>query len=95
MNLVGGWNQLISVIPSGLLTAATVIGVGIIIVFIAIWVWQGRRGGGVSMKSFPWMAIIFGGLLAGPQLIVPAILLLLQALLTIFITLLTWFAGLF
>lgn len=95
MNLVDGWNKLVSVIPGGLLAAMTVVGVAIIVIFVLKWVWDGRRGGGgTSMKTFPWMAVIFGAILAGPQLVVPALLSLLQALLIVGVTLFKWFAGL-
>lgn len=95
MNLVSGWNQLMSAIPSGLLTGATVIGVAMIAGFVLKWVYDSRKGGGTfSMKTFPWGGVLIGGALAGPQLIVPALLLIVGVLLTIIVALLTWFAGL-
>jgi len=94
MNFVSGWNQLIGKIPGGVLTVLTIIGVALIVIFVAKWIWGRRRGGGGGMSGFPWLAIIFGAILAGPTVTVPAILTILQALVNVVINLATWVGGL-
>lgn len=74
MNFVDSWNKALSFLPEGLLVTCGVIGVVLIVAFIGIWLWRGRSGGGVSAKSFPWMVVIIGGLLAAPKVVVPVLL---------------------
>jgi len=78
LDWVGGWNRLISAFPSGVLTALSVIGVAILVIAIIAWLWQRRKGGGGGMSGFPWIAVILAAALAGPQLVIPALIGVLQ-----------------
>lgn len=78
LNWVDGWNRLIAVVPSNVLTFMTVLGVVILVISVVIWLWQRRKGGGAGMQGFPWIAVVLAGALAGPQLVIPAIIGVLQ-----------------
>lgn len=94
MDFVGAWNRLFTAFPPGVLLASSVIGVAIVVLFLAIWAIKGRKGSGISMKDFPWTMTIIGAALMGPQILVPAVLLLLQAFVIIVVGLITWGTGL-
>lgn len=73
-----GWDSLLSAINSaapGLLTAAAVLGVALVIIAGITYLWNKRRGGSATQGSgaLIWVAII-GGVLAGPTILVPLIL---------------------
>lgn len=87
IDLVGGWSQLIGLVPAGVLTLATIAGVILIIVRVGGWAWKRARSGGSGMGGFPWWSLIIGGVLAGPQLFIPAILILFQAFAVIIVRL--------
>lgn len=89
MNLVGAWNTLWSQLTSGngIGNLLAVIGVAIIVFFVAKWLWDRRRGGG---GGFPVMPTVLGLVLAGPSFMFPVILTLLDALLNFFIGLIGW-----
>jgi hypothetical protein len=93
MNFVGGWNQFISIIPAGVQAVLAVIGVALIVWFVLVWVFKSVRGGGFSIKTFPWGAVVAGAILAGPMVTIPLILLIVQTIVTIAIAILTWLAG--
>lgn len=86
LNWVDGWNRLISVVPSNVLTFMTVLGVLILVLAVVIWLWQRRKGGGGGMQGFPWIAVVLAGALAGPQLVIPAIIGVLQFIVGFVIT---------
>ncbi|GAB6858078.1 hypothetical protein [Microbacterium xylanilyticum] len=92
MDLVGGWNRIWgNLVPQGLQIVMTVVGVGIIVIFIGLWLWQKRKAGvsGVA-TGFPGMATFFGCLLAGPNVILPVALLIIQGILGIVVAVLAW-----
>ena len=79
-------------------TGASVAVVGVIIVLAAVFgfLWQKRRaGGGAGISGFPWIAVILGGALAGPTIVVPALLAILQVLIVLAVSVFTWAAQLF
>jgi len=86
LNWVAGWNRLISVVPGNVLTFMTVLGVAILFISVVAWLWQRRKGGGAGMQGFPWIAVVLAGALAGPQLVIPAIIGVLQFIVGFFIT---------
>ncbi|MAL06910.1 MAG: hypothetical protein CMH36_08805 [Microbacterium sp.] len=93
MNFVDGFNKLVSNLPAGLLTVLSIIGIILILCSIGQWIWSKRRSqGGIS--GFPWWMLILGALLCGPTITGPAILTVLQALVSIILRLFSWFAQL-
>ncbi|TDP92405.1 hypothetical protein EDF62_1612 [Leucobacter luti] len=93
MDFTSGWNSLIGFAPAGLWNVLAVFGVIIIVAALANWFWKRRKGGGGGGGgggAFPWMAIGLGALLAGPKLVIPALLLIAQALVALAIKVLTW-----
>lgn len=86
LNWVDGWNRLIAVVPSNVLTFMTVLGVVILVIAIIGFFWQRRKGGGAGLQGFPWIAVILAGALAGPQLVIPAIIGVLQFIVGFVIT---------
>jgi len=92
MNLLSGWATLWGQVPAGWRILLAAGGVLIIIVSIAIWLYKKRKGNGAP-GGFPTVLVILGGLMAGPELIVPVILLVATALLTVLSAIVTWAAG--
>lgn len=92
VDFIGGWNSFLSFFPSGIWNILTVAGVLIALTGLAIWVWKKRKAGagGGGGGGFPWLYLIIGGTLAGPKIVVPAILLLAQVLLVLFVKVLEW-----
>ncbi|MBF4549334.1 hypothetical protein [Pseudoclavibacter sp. VKM Ac-2888] len=93
VGLVGGWNNLISLsggVGQGLLTFATVFGVGLIVWVIVSWLWK-RRSGGAG--GFPVMGLLAGLFFAALQILVPLVLAIVQGLLTLISSGLSWFAA--
>ena len=99
MDLVGGWNQLWGAITGGgnIGVVMAIIGVAIIVVSIVMWIIKKRGGGGAggAMGGFPWWPVIGGAVLAGPTLMIPLILNIVQAVIKIAIALFTMIVGLF
>lgn len=91
IDLLGGWNQIFSIVPAGVLVLMTIAGVVLILWRVGAWVWKKQRGGGAG--GFPWSSLLLGGFLAGPQLFGPALMILGQAFLGILARLLE-FVGL-
>lgn len=95
MNLTTGWNDFWNTLTggNGLGTVLAIVGVAIIVFFIAMYAWQKRRSGGGGGGGFPVMAVVLGLLLAGPALVMPVILSLLEALFQIVVNIIAVFAG--
>lgn len=92
LNLVQAWNTLWNQVTAwapGLGTFLAVLGLGIVVWFLAKWVWDKRRGGGIA--GFPIMTTIIGLILAGPAVVIPVILSIIQVLFTITVNLINWF----
>lgn len=93
MNLVSSWTTLwarLTAWAPNLGTILAIIGMIIIIVALIAWGWQKRRGQG---RGFPWWATAVGLILAGPTLVLPAILGVLQAFVAIAIDIFKWIAA--
>lgn len=86
LNWVAGWNKLVAVIPANVLTFLTVLGVIILVLSVVIWLWQRRKGGGAGMQGFPWIAVVLAAALAGPQVVIPALIGVLQFIVGFIIT---------
>lgn len=86
IDLKGPWNKFIAMIPGNVLTILAVVGIVILIVGIGMWIWKARRGGD---KKAGIILVILGTLLAGPKIIIPAILSFLQVIVDFFVTLIT------
>jgi len=87
LNLLNAWNTLWAQITSwapGLGLILAVVGLLIIVFFVGKWGWDKRRGNGGG--GFPTMALVFGLLLAGPTVVVPVILSILQVLFVVIVS---------
>lgn len=95
LNLVTAWNTLWTQLTSwapGLGTFLAVVGLLVIVLAVGKWAWDKRRGNGGG--SFPTMALIFGLLLAGPTIVVPVVLSILQLLFAIIVSAIAWVVNL-
>lgn len=91
MKLVDSWNRLWGQIDNGVGTVIAIAGVLIIAIFVLKWFWDRRKGQG---KGFPFMAVILGLALAGPNLVIPVLLGLFEAILNFIIGVVKWITGL-
>jgi len=94
LNLVAAWNSLwarLTAWAPGLGTVLAVIGMAIIAFAVAKYFWDKRRGGGAG--GFPWMLTLFGMLLAGPTIIIPVVLSIVQALFVVVVNMVSWITG--
>lgn len=76
INLKGGWAAVWAVVDKaapGL--SALMLSVGVILVVFALgkWLWDKRKGGGGNSSALMWTAIV-GAALAGPTVIFPILL---------------------
>lgn len=78
---------LLGLIPSWLSWVLAIIGAGIFVFFLVKWLIQRSSGGG--MRGFPVMAAIVGGILAAPLAILPAIALLVDAVIRLIVALIS------
>ena len=92
MNLLSGWATLWGQVPAGWRILLAAGGVLIIIVSIAIWLYKKRKGNGAP-GGFPTFVVVLGGLMAGPELLVPVLLLVATAVLTVGAAIVTWASG--
>lgn len=92
IDLAGGWDRLWTSISGGegiaqIANLATVVGVIIVVAAIVKWAWEKRRsgggggggGGGGRPDGILW-ALLVGAILAGPNLILPMFLTVLDTL---------------
>lgn len=96
LNLVTAWNTLWAQLTSwapGLGTFLAVVGMLVIAIFVGKWAWDKRRGGAGGAGGFPVMAVIFGLLLAGPTVVIPVILSIVQVLFAIVVSAIGWFTS--
>lgn len=92
LNLVTAWNTLwkqLTAWAPGLGTILAVVGILVIAIFLGKWAWDKRRGNGGG--GFPTMAVVFGLILAGPTIVIPAVLSIIQVLVAIVISMIGWF----
>lgn len=80
INLAGAWGEFwgaISGAAGGILTLLAWAGVVIVIGAIVAWLFERKRGGGMmsgqKSQGLIW-AIVLGALMAGPEVIIPALL---------------------
>lgn len=92
MDLNSGWQSLIGFAPAGFWNILAAIGVGIMVIALAGWLWKRRKGGagGGGGGGFPWIAFILGAVLAGPKIMIPAVLLLAQGAIALVIKVIEW-----
>lgn len=93
LDFTGGWNHLLNFAPSGLWNILAAAGVLLIAAALISWLWKRRKsggGGGGGMSGFPWITVLLGAMLAGPRIVVPAVLLVLQAIVILFIKVVEW-----
>lgn len=93
VGLVGGWNNLLSLsggVGQGIMTLCTVFGVGLIIWMLGSWLWK-RRSGGAG--GFPVMGLLAGLFFAALQILVPLVLAIVQGILTLLTSGLTWLGA--
>lgn len=91
LNLVTAWNTLWTQLTSwapGIGTFLAVLGILIVVAFLIKWGWSKRRGGGAG--GFPTMAVVIGLILAGPTIVVPVVLSIVQVLFAIAVSMLGW-----
>lgn len=90
ISLKGGWEKLWSAVSgaagTGLTTALTVIGVALVLIAVIGYIWQRRRGGGGQSSGLIWTLII-GAILAGPTIVMPLLLTLIDWILNMFVNL--------
>lgn len=85
INLSSGWDQLWSAVSRALGSSVTqlmlVIGVGLIAAAFIGWIWKRRRSGGGGMQDMSaiWWTMGIGAILAAPDLVLPLILNLVDA----------------
>ena len=94
LNLVTAWNTLWAQLTSwapGLGTILAVVGMIIIAVSVGKWFWDKRRGSGGG--GFPTMAVILGLLLAGPTVVIPVVLAIVQVLFSVVVSMIAWFTS--
>lgn len=75
-NFAGAWDGLMSAVGGalgGLLTLAAWIGVIMVVGSIGMWIYRKARGGGGNTSGMVWM-IVVGGILCAPNVLIPAIL---------------------
>ncbi|MBN9214135.1 MAG: hypothetical protein J0J04_04840 [Microbacterium sp.] len=95
LNLVTAWNTLWTQLTAwapGLGTFLAVVGMLVIVIFVGKWGWDKRRNSG-GAGGFPVMAVIFGLLLAGPTIVIPVVLSILQVLFAIVVSAIGWFTS--
>lgn len=93
LNLVKAWNTLWSQLTSwapGLGVILAVIGIAVVAVALSVWLYQKRKGGG---KPFPIAAIVVGLVLAGPSVVIPIFLSIIQVLFVVLANAIGWFVN--
>ncbi|MFC8797322.1 hypothetical protein ACFT2C_06290 [Promicromonospora sp. NPDC057138] len=84
------WGSVIGASGMGRLAdLASVVGVAMVVVSIVGWIWQRRRrGGGGGRNGGLIVALIIGAILAGPNVLLPRLLWIADALVNAFVSLL-------
>lgn len=87
VNFKDSWSTVWSALTSGwpgLTTAMSVIGVVLVVVAVISWAWARRKGGNMSQGSDKIVgALIIGGLLSAPGLLIPLVLQILDWIINI------------
>jgi len=92
MDLVSGWNNLLAGLPNGIKVMLTIVGAVIVVISILGWLWKRRHGGG-GLSGLPLAGLIVGVAIAAPTLVIPALLALAQALVTLIVNIIGWVTG--
>ncbi len=85
MNLAGSWIKLWNPINSAapkVLSLVAAIGVGIIVISVCKFFWDKRRGGGGNTQGLLF-AVLIGAVLSGPNIILPLLLKLADAIVNV------------
>ncbi|PPG02680.1 hypothetical protein C5E06_09510 [Pseudoclavibacter sp. RFBI5] len=93
VGMVGGWNGLLDLSGGtgrGIMRFLTIFGVALIVWMIASWLYK-RRSGGAG--GFPVMGLLAGLFFAALEILVPLVLAILQGILTLITSALTWFGA--
>lgn len=95
IDLVSGWNTLWTPFSSSnkaLVTIITAVGVALIVFAILKFVWQRQKGQGVGWQTLGW-PLAAGAILAGPNLLIPLLLKIAQAVIDFVVKLLQLVTG--
>ena len=92
LDLKSGWDKLWTTLTGGtqIGTLLAAVGIAIVVGFLIKWFWDKRRGSG---GKFPTMAVILGAVLAGPTLLVPVIITVVEAVINLGINIITAIVG--
>lgn len=82
----GGFWKTVTASWSGLAGALTLIGVILVVFALVKWAWDRRRGGGMQGSAPLMGALVPGALLLAPQVIIPLLLWLIDALANIVVS---------
>lgn len=83
MNLVLAWNALMDRLPADLLLVATLAGVAVIASSVVGYLWANRTPG--AGRKFSWPLLSVGLVLAGPRVVMPVVLSVVEAVVGIVI----------
>lgn len=93
IDLDGGWDVLwgsiISASGMGRVAAlAGALGVALVVVSLIGWIWQRRRRGGGGRNAGLVVALVIGAIMAGPNVLLPRLLWIVDAVVNAFVNLL-------
>jgi len=81
VNLKGSWSNFWGAITAGfpLITSMmSFVGVALVVIAVAKWVWERRRQGGAGNHQPLWGALLVGALLVAPTVLLPLLLTILD-----------------
>lgn len=90
--MVAAWQQILGLIPQGVLTLTAIVGVILIVMGLIGWLWRKRTGGG-GISGFPVMMVFLGALLALPTLLMEPLLLFIEGFIQVVVALVKSAAG--
>jgi len=93
VDFTSGWNTLWSAVTGGdnrFTVAMAAIGVGIIVFFVAKFLWDRKRGGGAGGMGTLLVPLIIGAALAGPAVVIPAILKIAEIVVNTLVSFFNW-----
>ncbi|GAB3176137.1 hypothetical protein GCM10027059_50530 [Myceligenerans halotolerans] len=83
------WGSIISASGMGRVAdLVSVLGVALVVVSVIGWIWQRRRRGGGGRNAGLVVALIIGAIMAGPNVLLPRLLWIVDALVNAFVNLL-------
>lgn len=91
VNLKGSWSSFWGAITggfTGVTALLSFVGTALIVIAVAKWAWERRRGGSMAQGAQPlWGALIIGCLMIAPTVIMPLLLTILDAIANIGVSL--------